>query len=148
MVPAYKKYLKKVKRMLCCSKADQSRLLNGLEQEIKDSFSDADNVTLPQLMRRFGPPEAVAAELQQALPDGAVAGTTKKRLHRAWLFFLVCLVSVALAAGYMIWQARQKEENTPPQIIVVEPPPKVIVVEPEPFISERPGEPHETEGAG
>ena len=149
MAPAYKTYLKQVKRALCCSKAAQERLIAGLEQEVMEAFPDAGKASIDQIEAQFGAPEAMAQELQQALSDTTSTNTAKKHIHRMWWLFFLCLLAVILVAGCIIYverakaeQARLEAENTPPQIIVVEPTPEVIVVEPS-YPAEIRGEPHE-----
>ena len=116
MTSAYKTYLKQVKQVLCCSRADQKRLLNGLEQEITEAFPDADNVSMEQIVEQYGPPEDMAQELQQVLPDGSVADSAKKRLRKICLLFSICLLAVILIAGGIIYREHIKAENTPPTL--------------------------------
>lgn len=140
MTPAYKIYLKQVKQALCCTRADQKRLLNGLEQEITEAFPDALNVSMEQIVEQYGSPKDVAQELQQVLPDGSVADSAKKRLHKICLLFSLCLLAVILIAGGIIYREHIKAENTPPDIIVVTQPPEIIYVTPRPPVFEYPGE--------
>ncbi len=132
MAPAYVTYLKQVKQGLCCSRAEQKRLLTALEQEILDAFPDADNISLAQVEEQFGPPEMLAQELQQVLPGDVAANTAKKRLRKICLIFSLSLLVVVLIAGGIIYQEHIKAENTPPDVIVVTQPPEIIVVTPAP----------------
>lgn len=140
MAPAYVTYLKQVKQGLCCSQAEQKRLLTALEQEILDAFPDADNISLAQIEKQFGPPEMMAQELQQVLPGDAAANAAKKRLHRICLIFSLGLLIVVLIAGSLIYREHIKAENTPPDIIVVTASPEIIVVTPAPRPVELPPE--------
>lgn len=137
MAPAYVTYLKQVKRGLCCSRAEQKRLLTALKEEILDTFPDADHASLTQIEEEYGPPELMAQELQQVLPDNAAA-TAKKRLRKMGLIFSLGLLAVILIAGGIIYREHIKAENTPPEVIVVTQPPEIIVVTQKPPVSELP----------
>lgn len=139
MTPAYRTYLKQVKQALCCSRADQKRLLNGLEQEITETFPDAVNVSMEQIVEQYGSPEDMAQELQQVLPSGSAADSAKKRLHKICLLFSLCLFAVILIAGGIIYREHIKAENTPPDIIVVTQPPEIVYVIPSHGPAELPG---------
>ena len=130
MTPAYRTYLKQVRQALCCSRADQKRLLNGLGQEITEAFPDADNVSMEQIVEQYGPPEDMAQELQQVLPSGSAADSAKKRLHKICLLFSLCLLAVILIAGGLVYREHIKAKNTPPDVIVVSQPPEIIYVIP------------------
>lgn len=138
MTPAYKAYLKQVKQAFCCSRADQKHLLNGLEQEITETFPDADNVSMEQILEQCGSPEDIAQELQQVLPSGSVADFTKKRLHKIYLFFSLCLIAVVLIASGIIYREHIKAKNIPPDVVVVTQPPEIIYVTPRPPVVEYP----------
>ncbi len=138
MAPAYVTYLRQVKQGLCCSRAEQKRLIAALEQEILDTIPNANHAPLAQIDKQFGPPDEMAQELQQALPDDTAAQTAKKRLRRICLIFSLCFLAVVLIAGGVIYQEHIKAENTPPDVIVVTQPPEIIMVTPRPPISELP----------
>lgn len=138
MAPAYITYLKRVKQGLCCSRTEQKRLITALEQEILDTIPNANHAPLAQIDKQFGPPDEMAQELQQALPDDTAAQTAKKRLRRICLIFSLCFLAVVLIAGGVIYQEHIKAENTPPDVIVVTQPPEIIMVTPRPPISELP----------
>ena len=140
MTPAYRTYLKQVKQALCCSRADQKRLLNGLEEEITETFPDADHVSMEQIVEQYGPPEDMAQELQQVLPSGSAADSAKKRLRKICLLFSLCLLAVILIAGGIVYREHIKAGNTPPDVIVVSQPPEIIYVTPRPPVFEYPGE--------
>ncbi len=114
-----------------------------------DAFPDVSKASVDQITAQFGAPEAMAQELQQALSDTTATNAAKKHIHRMCWLFSLCLFAVILAAGCIIHvehakaeQARLEAENTPPQVIVIEPTPEVIVVEPS-RPTELRGEPHE-----
>lgn len=138
MAPAYVTYLKRVKQRLCCSRTEQKHLIDALEQEVLDTIPNADDVPFSEIEERFGSPDVMAQELQQTLPDDTAAQTAKKRLHRIYLIFSLCLLAVVLIAGGIIYQEHIKAENTPPDVIVVTQPPEIIVVTQRPSISELP----------
>lgn len=138
MAPAYVTYLKRVTQGLCCSRTEQKRLIAALEQEILDTIPNADRAPLTEIEEQFGPPDMMAQELQQTLPDDTAAQTAKKRLRRICLIFSLCLLAVVLIAGGIIYQEHIKAENTPPDVIVVTQPPEIIMVTPRPPISELP----------
>ncbi len=138
MAPAYVTYLRRVRHGLCCSRTEQKHLITALEQEILDAVPDADHVPLAQIEKQFGPPEVMAQELQQTLPDDTAAQTARKRLHRMCLFFSLCLLAVVLIAGGIIYQEHIKAENTPPDVIVITQPPEIITVPQRPPIYELP----------
>ena len=135
MALAYITYLKQVKRGLCCSRAEQKQLLTALEEEILDTFPDADHASLVQIEEQFGPPALMAQELLQALPDDAAANTAKKRMRKMCLTFSLGLLAIVLI---VIYREHIKAENTPPDVIIVTQPPEIIVVTPKPPVSELP----------
>jgi len=102
MALAYITYLKQVKQGLCCSRAEQKHLLTALEEEILDTFPDADHASLAQIEEQFGPPVLMAQELLQVLPDDAAANTAKKRMRKMCLMFSLGLLAVVLIAGGII----------------------------------------------
>ena len=138
MAPAYITYLKRVKQGLCCSRTEQKRLITALEQEILDTIPNADHAPLAEIEEQYGPPDVMARELQQVLPDNAATQAAKRRLRRICLFFSLCLLAIVLIAGGIIYQEHIKAENTPPDVIVVTQPPEIIMVTPRPPISELP----------
>ena len=138
MAPAYVTYLKQVKWGLCCSRTEQKHLITALEQEILDAVPNADHASLTQIEEQFGPPEIMAQELQQALPDDAVANTAKKRLRKICLIFSLGLLAIVLIAGSIIYGEHIKAKNTPPDVIVVTQPPEIVVVTPKPLVVELP----------
>lgn len=140
MAPAYVTYLKQVKQGLCCSQAEQKRLLAALEQEILDAFPDASNISLEKIESQFGPPVMMAQELQQALPGDAAANAAKRRLRRICLIFSLGLLTVVLIAGSLIYREHIRAENTPPDVIVVTQPPEIVVITPVPRPVELPPE--------
>ncbi len=151
MSPAYIRYLKQVRRALCCSRAERSRLLGGLEQELLDAFPDARHSSFEQIAGQFGAPETMAQELQQALPGGA-ACAARRQIRGMWLGFLACLLLITAVAGAVVWREHERAINTPPEVLVVQQPPKVILVQPEPAaephpapVCELPAAPYEEE---
>lgn len=142
MTPAYKAYLKQVRRALCCSAADRRRLVAGLEQELLEAFPNAEAISMRELAEQFGTPGAMAQELQQALPGGG-ADIARRRMLRVWLCFLVCLLFTVLAACGIVWWEHRKAANTPPEVVVIQPPPEIIYVQPGSSVAERPGPPIE-----
>ncbi len=138
MAPAYVTYLRRVKHGLCCSRTEQKHLITALEQEILDAFPDADSISPAQIEEQFGPPDAMAQELQQTLPDDTAAQTARRRLHRMCLFFSLCLFAVVLIAGGIIYQEHINAENTPPDVVVVTQPPEIITAPQRPPIYELP----------
>lgn len=138
MSPAYETYLKQVKQGLCCLRAEQKRLVAALEQEILDAFPNAAELSLAQLEEHFGPPERMAQELQQALPENAAADTAKRRLRSMCMLFLLGILTIALIAGGLIYREHQKALNAPREVVVVTPPPEVVVVPRQSPVAEMP----------
>lgn len=95
-------YLRKVRQQLHCSKKDKFALTSGLRAEIRESFPEPDSVDFSEIVSRFGSPEAVAVELENALPPDALQAFShrQKLLRRA--FIAAALLVVALLVLYII----------------------------------------------
>lgn len=90
--------------MLYCEQADKNRLLNGFRQEILETFSDTSELTEAQIIQHYGPPEAVAQELQAVLPTSNVMRVSQRHKHRMWLGLVAAVLAIVLACGYIAWQ--------------------------------------------
>lgn len=97
-------YLEQVEHMLYCEQADKNRLLSGFRQEMLESFSDASELTEAQIIQHYGSPEAVAQELQAALPTSNIMKMSQRHKLRMWLGIIAAVLAVVLACSYIAWQ--------------------------------------------
>lgn len=98
-----KEYLRQVGRAMRCPRADRKRLLSGFEPEVEEAFPDGTAPAMDDLTARFGTPEALAAELQRALPENAAANYQRSRRKRWMAATAACVVVIALLVGFLFW---------------------------------------------
>lgn len=94
-------YLKQVGQKLRCPKAEKARLLAGLEAEIADAFPVLEGLSLADVSARFGPPSAMATELQNALPDETTERYLKQQRTRIRAGLTACVSVVILLIGLL-----------------------------------------------
>ena len=87
---AIRKYCRCVSKLLCCRSDTKKRLLAGLQQELAEN--DLSNLSYDQLSSRFGTPDAVAAQLMEAVEPEEAAREARRRKTR-----LFCIVAGILA---------------------------------------------------
>ena len=68
-----REYVRQVEASMACSRRNRGKLLSGFERELEEAFPDDAAPAVAELTARFGTPEALAAELMAALPEGAAA---------------------------------------------------------------------------
>lgn len=99
-------YLKQVGQKLRCPKAEKARLLAGLEAEIADAFPVLEGLSLADVSARFGPPSAMATELQNALPDETMERYLKQQRTRIRAGLTACIVTILVLLGYLSFLLR------------------------------------------
>lgn len=97
-----KEYLRQVGQALHCPRRERKRLLSGLETELAEAFP-AESCPAADLTAHFGPPEAMAAELQSALPEKVMANYQKGRRKKWMIATAACVVVIAILVGYLAW---------------------------------------------
>ncbi len=98
-------YLRRVGRAMNCPRRERKRLLAGFVPELEEAFPTDTAPTAADLTARFGAPAALAAELQDALPQGAAENYQRQRRKRWMAATAACVVIIALLVGYLAWLA-------------------------------------------
>lgn len=96
-------YLKQVGQKLRCPKAEKARLLAGLEAEIADAFPVLEGLSLADVSARFGPPSAMATELQNALPDETMERYLKQQRTRMYMAMAACALIAIILSCYLFY---------------------------------------------
>lgn len=96
--PAIRAYCRQVGRALELPKTHKRHLLDGLERELEERFSDKTGLTLETLCRDTGPPEKSATELMEGVDekDRAQYRFRQKLLTRLLIVSLAVLVATAI----------------------------------------------------
>ena len=102
MNKAVKKYLRQVKKHLCCPRSHSRDFLRQLEDDMLLFCEEQDTADLLQLTAQFGHPKDVAEDFCAALDPRTVTRAAFTRLKFAYLALAVILV---LALSFVMLQA-------------------------------------------
>lgn len=116
----YARYLRQVERRLRCAKAERKRLLAGLESELNEAAAQMPELTMAQLEERFGRPQTVAAELEEALEPGVVIAHEKSQNQLKRVLAALLALALLLSAFWYV-KYRQALEITNKMYVVVGP---------------------------
>lgn len=104
---AAQKYFRQIQRLLVCEASTQKALLAGLDDEIAEALPrDADYAAI---VKQFGSPDTVAAQLQETVGSEECAAAQKKKTRRKrWIAALVltaiaAVVTCALLHAYYVF---------------------------------------------
>ena len=103
MARAYEAYLDEIARLVCAPPADRARLMDGWRRELEETNPGLADWDRRKLVERLGRPEAVARELQDALPQRETAGYVRRSRRKMWLGIAAGLLALILAIAYIIW---------------------------------------------
>lgn len=103
MARAYEAYLDEIARLVCAPPADRARLMDGWRRELEETNPGLADWDRRKLVERLGRPEAVARELQDALPQRETAGYVRRSRRRMWLGIAAGLLALILAVAYIVW---------------------------------------------
>ncbi len=103
MARAYEAYLDEIARLVCAPPADRARLMDGWRRELEETNPGLADWDRRKLVERLGRPEAVARELQDALPQRETAGYVRRSRRKMWLGIAAGLLALILAVAYIVW---------------------------------------------
>ena len=103
MARAYEAYLDEIARLVCAPPADRARLMDGWRRELEETNPGLADWDRRKLVERLGRPEAVARELQDALPQRETAGYVRRSRGKMWLGIAAGLLALILAVAYIVW---------------------------------------------
>ena len=103
MARAYEAYLDEIARLVCAPPADRARLMDGWRRELEETIPGLADWDRRKLVERLGRPEAVARELQDALPQRETAGYVRRSRRKMWLGIAAGLLALILAVAYIVW---------------------------------------------
>ena len=108
---AARRYLRRVRRLLPCSRTVKDRITAPLRQSLLEYLAEKPDASPEALRTRFGPPEAVAAMCLENTDKAALMKQLliKRRILR--IVSVAVLVSVLLWAGfvtYSYWELRSE----------------------------------------
>ena len=108
---AARRYLRRVRRLLPCSRTVKDRITAPLRQSLLEYLAEKPDASPEALWTRFGPPEAVAAMCLENTDKAALMKQLliKRRILR--IVSVAVLVSVLLWAGfvtYSYWELRSE----------------------------------------
>ena len=103
MARAYEAYLDEIARLVCAPPADRARLMDGWRRELEETNPCLTDWDRRKLVERLGRPEAVARELQDALPQRETAGYVRRSRRKMWLGIAAGLLALILAVAYIVW---------------------------------------------
>ena len=103
MARAYEAYLDEIARLVCAPPADRARLMDGWRRELEETNPGLTDWDRRKLVERLGRPEAVARELQDALPQRETAGYVRRSRRKMWLGIAAGLLALILAVAYIVW---------------------------------------------
>lgn len=103
MARAYEAYLDEIARLVCAPPADRAWLMDGWRRELEETNPGLADWDRRKLVERLGRPEAVARELQDALPQRETAGYVRRSRRKMWLGIAAGLLALILAVAYIVW---------------------------------------------
>ncbi len=118
--PAIRAYCRQVGRALELPKTHKRHLLDGLERELEERFSDKTGLTLETLCRDAGSPEKSAAELMEGVDEEERARHQSRQKLLTRLLILGLTVLAAIAIVYYFYSAQYEIDHAEVRIIQYE----------------------------
>lgn len=89
---------------------NQSKLTDGIVQELAERYSGQDSLSYDALLQDFGSPDEIALEMQENVNPQEVVSVKKKRKVIAAALIVLAVVAF-LALGYVTWNVFQDQQT-------------------------------------
>lgn len=98
-----KRFVKEIKRKLCCTSETKTKLTDGIVQEILERYAEQDGFSYDSLLEDFGSPDDIATELQDSI-DPEEVKFVKKRKKVIGVVIGVFIVIALVVLGCFTWK--------------------------------------------
>lgn len=106
---AMEQFLGRINKCLCCRGKTKQQLIDGMKAEILERYPEPEQIAYSDLVKEFGDPADIAAELQEGL-DPEEAAFVRKRKRVILTVSTIAAVLVIAVLGYYVLSTIQREQ--------------------------------------